>query len=139
MVPMLSFSPHRPWLLGAACAVALAIPIARAQTPAAEQQFPDVLGVQVRAAAPGVFNFDVKVSSPYDTPRRYADGFRVTTPSGEVLGERKLWHDHQSEQPFTRDLYAVKIRSGIPAVLVQARDKENGYGGAVVRVKLPGR
>jgi hypothetical protein len=138
MVPM-SFTRRRIGQLCAACAVALAASILHAQAPAAGQPFPDVLNVQVRAASEGVFNFDVTVSSPYDTPRRYADGFRVTTPSGEVLGERKLWHDHQGEQPFTRDLYGVKIRPGIPTVLVQARDQLNGYGGAVVRVALPGR
>ena len=138
MVPM-SPSNRRLWLLGAACAAALAIPIVHAQMPSAAPRFPDVLAVQVRAASAGVFNFDVKVSSPYDTPRRYADGFRVTTPEGEVLGERKLWHDHQGEQPFTRDLYGVKIPSGVSAVLVQARDQVHGYGGAMVRVGLPGR
>lgn len=98
-----------------------------------------MVGVQVRAAAPDVFNFDVTVSSPYDTPQRYADGFRVSTTAGEVLGERKLWHDHRGEQPFTRDLYAVRIAPGVQVVLVQARDQAHGYGGAVVRVVLPGR
>jgi hypothetical protein len=86
-----------------------------------------------------MFNFDVTISSPYDTPSRYADGFRVTTKEGEVLGERKLWHDHQSEQPFTRDLYSVKIPSKVKTVLVQARDQKYGYGGQVVEVGLPGR
>jgi hypothetical protein len=138
MVPM-SPSNRRLWLLGAACTVALTGPLAHTQTPPAEQRFPDVLAVQVRAASAGVFNFDVKVSSPYDTPQRYADGFRVTTPQGEVLGERTLWHDHQGEQPFTRDLHGVKIRTGVSTVLVQARDQVHGYGGAVVQVTLPGR
>jgi hypothetical protein len=105
----------------------------------AEQQFPDVLSAKVRATASGMFNFDVTISSPYDTPSRYADGFRVTTKEGEVLGERKLWHDHQSEQPFTRDLYLVKIPSNVKTVLVQARDQKYGYGGQVVEVGLPGR
>lgn len=104
-----------------------------------EQRFPDVLEVVVRAAAPGVFDFDVTVSSPYDTPSRYADGFRVSTTEGKVLGERKLMHDHQTEQPFTRDLYSVKIPEGITKVVVQARDQKYGYGGKTVAVMLPGR
>ncbi|WP_260295060.1 hypothetical protein [Sedimenticola hydrogenitrophicus] len=105
----------------------------------AEQQFPDVLSTKVRATSSGMFNFDVTISSPYDTPSRYADGFRVTTKDGEVLGERKLWHDHQSEQPFTRDLYSVKIPSNVKTVLVQARDQKYGYGRQIVEVGLPGR
>lgn len=105
----------------------------------AEPRFPDVIAVKVRASAPNVFDFDVTVSSPYDTPQRYADGFRVSTHSGEVFGERKLLHDHQDEQPFTRDLYSVKIPQAVKKVLVQARDQMHGYGGKVVEVTLPGR
>ena len=104
-----------------------------------EQQFPDVVSVKVGVAASGVFNFDVTISSPYDTPSRYADGFRVSTIEGKLLGERKLMHDHQDEQPFTRDLYSVKIPEGIKKVVVQARDQKYGYGGKTVEVMLPGR
>ncbi len=105
----------------------------------AEQRFPDVLKANVRAASDGKFDFDVTIASPYDTPSRYADGFRVTTKGGEVLGERRLWHDHQDEQPFTRDLHSVKIPPGVRTVLVQARDRKYGYGGRVVDIRLPGR
>ena len=104
-----------------------------------EQRFPNVVAVKVRASGPNLFDFDVTISSTYDTPQRYADGFRVYTPGNEVLGERKLLHDHQNEQPFTRDLYAVKIPQAVKTVLVQARDQKFGYGGKVVAVKLPGR
>jgi hypothetical protein len=104
-----------------------------------EQRFPDVIAVKVKVAAPGVFDFDVTVSSPYDTPARYADGFRVSNTEGKVLGERKLLHDHQTEQPFTRDLYSVKIPDGIAKVVVQARDQKYGYGGKTVEVLLPER
>jgi len=107
--------------------------------PQSEQRFPDVVSVEVKVAAPGVFDFDVTVSSPYDTPSRYADGFRVSTMEGKLLGERKLMHDHQTEQPFTRDLYSVKIPEGIKKVVVQARDQKYGYGGKTVEVMLPGR
>jgi hypothetical protein len=103
------------------------------------QRFPDILAVKVRASGPEVFDFDVTVSSPYDTPARYADGFRVTSLSGEVLGERKLLHDHQDEQPFTRDLHGLKIPRSIGQVVVQGRDLKFGYGGKSVQVQLPGR
>ena len=75
----------------------------------------------------------------YDTPSRYADAFRVSTPSGQVLGERKLLHDHQNEQPFTRDLHGVRIPASISIVMVRARDQKHGYGGKSVQVQLPGR
>ena len=104
-----------------------------------EQRYPDVLAAKVRSAGAEVFDFDVTISSPYDTPRRYADGFRVKTLEGKVLGERKLLHDHQDEQPFTRDLYGVKIPPAVKRVLVEARDRKYGYGGRIVEVALPGR
>lgn len=103
------------------------------------QQHPDVVAVQVRPSGPGRFDFDVTVSSPYDTPQRYADAFRVASLEGAVFGERKLLHDHADEQPFTRDLHGVAVPAGVRVVVVQARDSRFGYGGKAMDVALPGR
>jgi hypothetical protein len=129
--------PTRRHIALATCGLLAGSGFTSAQT--AVQQFPDVLSVKVKAVRAGVFDFDVTVSSPYDTAQRYADGFRVSTLNGKPLGERKLWHDHQDEQPFTRDLYGVSIPAGISKVRVQARDQKHGYGGKTVDVMLPGR
>jgi hypothetical protein len=123
-------------LLAGACAAARAP--AQARPPA--RLFPDIVAVEVRSAGPDTFDFDVTVSSPYDTPAHYADGFRVTSPAGDVVfGERKPLHDHQHEQPFTRDLHGVKVPKGVKLVVVQGRDQQSGYGGKSVQVALPGR
>lgn len=106
---------------------------------AQEQRFPDVVAVKVQPAGQNRFDFDVKISSPYDTPQRYADGFRVVGKDGRVYGERKLLHDHADEQPFTRGLYDVTIPADVKTVVVQARDQKHGYGGRTVEVALPGR
>lgn len=106
---------------------------------ATEQRFPDVVAVQVSSAGDGRFNFQVTLSSPYDTPQRYADAFRVMTEEGETLGVRELLHDHANEQPFTRGLSGVAIVPGITHVVVQGRDQEYGYGGETMTVELPGR
>ncbi len=106
---------------------------------AADTLFPDVLSAQVKARAPDTFDFDVTMSSPYDSAQRYADGFRAMGPDGAVLGVRKLLHDHASEQPFTRDLYGVKVPQGVRVVTIQGRDKVNGWGGKTQQVPLPGR
>jgi len=106
---------------------------------AAEQKYPDVIGVKVRVRDANVYDFDVTVSSPYDTAQRYADAFRAVDKDGKVFGERKLLHDHANEQPFTRDLYGVVVPSGVHAVVIQASDQEYGYGGKTVEVVLPGR
>ncbi len=113
---------------------------ASAQSPnTTEQKYPDVLAVKIRAQTAGRFDFDVTVSSPYDSPHRYADAFRVAGRDGQVYAERKLLHDHAGEQPFTRDLYGVTIPRGVRTVVVQARDQKYGYGGKAVEAALPGR
>ena len=111
---------------------------ARAADPAL-QKYPDVVAAKAQARGADSFDFDVTVSSPYDTPQRYADAFRVLGRDGTVFGERILLHDHAGEQPFTRDLYGVTIPRGIRSVTVQARDQKHGYGGKTVEVALPGR
>lgn len=103
------------------------------------QKYPDVVDVTVKPRGADIFYFDVTISSPYDTPQRYADAFRVVGKDGRVYGERKLLHDHENEQPFTRNLGDVKIPQGVRAVVVQARDQKYGYGGKTVDVALPGR
>ena len=104
-----------------------------------DQKYPDVVAVKVQARGSDTFNFDVTVSSPYDSPQRYADAFRVLGPQGEVYGERLLAHDHAGEQPFTRDLCGVKVPKGVRRVSVQGRDQRFGYGGKTSDVRLPGR
>lgn len=104
-----------------------------------EGKYPDILSAKVQQRGDNHFDFDVTVSSPYDTPERYADAFRVMSAEGAVFGERKLWHDHGDEQPFTRELYGVLIRAGIKNVVIQGRDQKYGYGGKTVTVALPGR
>ncbi len=103
------------------------------------QKHPDVIAAKVTARGADSFDFDVTLSSPFDTPERYADAFRVSGLDGQHYGERILLHDHQNEQPFTRDLYGVKIPTGIKAVVVQGRDQKHGYGGKTLVVALPGR
>lgn len=127
------------WLIGLAmlCIDPVGSAAASAATPS--QKFPDVVAVKVRPGGPGRFDFDVTVSSPYDTAARYADAFRVSGKDGTVFGERRLLHDHADEQPFTRDLYGVAVPAGVRVVVVEARDSANGYGGKSMEVLLPGR
>ncbi len=101
------------------------------------QKFPDVVKVEASPEDGGTFAFDVTMSSPYDSPDRYADGWRVVGPDGEVYGEMTLTHDHASEQPFTRTQSGVEIPDGVATVTVEGRDQENGYGGGTQTVDLP--
>jgi hypothetical protein len=98
--------------------------------------FPDVVGATAQLAADGTWTFSATLSSPYDTPERYADGWRVVGPDGTVYGERPLTHDHQSEQPFTRSQSGIEIPADVVEVTVEGRDQVSGWGGATVQVTL---
>jgi hypothetical protein len=61
----------------------------------------------------------------------------VLAPDGRLLGRRILFHPHETEQPFTRDLYGVRIPASMTHVTVRARHKPRGYDGATLDVVLP--
>jgi hypothetical protein len=102
-----------------------------------EQQFPDVLEVALSPTGDGRYDVAVTLSSPYDTPERYADGWRVMAPDGTVLGEHTLLHDHAAEQPFTRTQPGLAIPDDVDEVTLEGRDRANGFGGARVTVPVP--
>jgi hypothetical protein len=129
---------HRSLLLLLPTLLGLTLPAAHA-ADAASQKHPDVISAKAQPRGANRFDFDVTVSSPYDTPQRYADAFRVMGKDGTVYGERVLLHDHAAEQPFTRDLYGVVVPAGVRSVVAQARDLKNGWGGKTVEITLPGR
>lgn len=104
-------------------------------TPA--EQFPDIVDVEADFDdGDGTWSFSVTVSSPYDTPDRYADGWRVLGPDGEVYGEHTLAHDHANEQPFTRRQTGVEVPAEVDEVAIQGRDQANGFGGGTFTVDL---
>lgn len=100
-----------------------------------EQQYPDVVDVTVEKTG-NTFSFTVTISSPYDSPRRYADGWRVKDRNGTVYGEHTLMHDHADEQPFTRIQDGVRIPRDVSDVIVEGRDKRHGYGGKTKAVTV---
>jgi len=97
----------------------------------------DVVGVRVQRNSSGTYDFDVTVKSVDKGWAHYADAFEVLGPDGKVLGRRILYHPHETEQPFTRDLYGVRIPAGVKQVTVRARHKPKGYDGETMRVPLP--
>lgn len=100
------------------------------------QLFPDVIDAELSASG-DQFSISVTISSPYDSPDRYADGWRVMTVDGEVLAEHDLAHDHANEQPFTRSRGPFEIPGDVEVVVVEGRDLKNGYGGGTVEVPVP--
>ena len=68
----------------------------------------------------------------------YADAFEVLAPDGRLLATRTLHHPHVDEQPFTRSVNVV-VPNGVRSLTVRARDSVHGFGGAEVKIALPGR
>lgn len=99
----------------------------------------DVINVQVRAVSKSVFNLDVTIRSKDTGWERYADKIEALAPDGAILGTRVLEHPHDTEQPFTRDLYDLVVPAGIAKVTVRAHFRPSGYDGAAMTVALPGR
>jgi hypothetical protein len=114
---------------------ATSVPAATTGAAAEAQQFPEIVEATATGNG-GTWTFEVTVSSPYDTPERYADGWRVLGPDGTVYGEHELTHDHAAEQPFTRTQEGVAIPDGIDEVTIEGRDLVNGYGGPTVTVQI---
>lgn len=108
-----------------------------AATAAGEQRHPDIVEVEISPAGASTFDLAVTVSSPYDTPQRYADGWRVVAPDGAVLGTHTLMHDHAAEQPFTRTQTGVEIPAEVGEVTVEGRDQRYGFGGGTVTIDVP--
>ncbi len=97
----------------------------------------DVVGVKPTRESGNSWRFDVTVKSNDKGWDYYADAFEVLTPDGKLLGRRILYHPHETEQPFTRELTGVKIPPEIKQVVVRARHKPRGYDGATMTVRLP--
>ncbi|MDO5513532.1 hypothetical protein [Corynebacterium sp.] len=135
VVPLL-FSTAASVLVACADDTDAPAPASPESAAADSQEYPDILEAELTASG-DEFRISVTVSSPYDTPERYADGWRVLTPEGDVLAEHDLAHDHQNEQPFTRSRGPFAIPDDVDEVVVEGRDQDNGYGGDTVTVPVP--
>ncbi|CAN5683396.1 hypothetical protein BH24ACT22_BH24ACT22_20130 [soil metagenome] len=101
------------------------------------QKYPDVREAELESSGGDTWSLSVTISSPYDSPERYADGWRVLSPNDEVLGKHELMHDHASEQPFTRSQTGLEIPQDVQKITVEGRDLKNGYGGKTVSISVP--
>jgi hypothetical protein len=102
----------------------------------AARRFPDVVDAELERDG-DAWRLSATLSSPYDSPERYADAFRARTEDGTVLGVRELLHDHANEQPFTRSLDGLEIPDDVERIVVEGRDLEHGWGGETVTVDVP--
>lgn len=79
---------------------------------------------------------DVTLRHPDTGWDHYADGWRIETPEGTILGTRELVHPHVNEQPFTRSLGGVAIPDNTNAVRIRARCLIDGWSDATAKLRL---
>ena len=99
----------------------------------------DVIRAMFERRANGLYDFDVTVRSKDTGWDRYADRIEVLAPDGTVLATRVLFHPHDDEQPFTRDVAEVRVPRGVDRVRIRAHFKPTGYNGDVLEVRLGAR
>lgn len=97
---------------------------------------PDVVAVSLQPQG-AQWRVDVTLAHPDSGWDHYADGWRVETEDGTVLGTRDLLHPHETEQPFTRSLAGVSIPANTARVMIRARCNIDGWASETTLVALP--
>lgn len=105
-------------------------------TCAAHADHPVVEDATARRAG-DAWNFSVTLTHPDTGWDHYADGWRVETPDGTVLGFRELLHPHINEQPFTRSLSGVALPEDLTDVRVRPRCNLDGWSDKTYNLQLP--
>ncbi len=82
------------------------------------------------------WRFDVTLEHPDTGWDHYADGWRIESNDGSVLGIRELVHPHENEQPFTRSLSGVSLPSGTSTVQIRARCNVDGWSTKTFKLDL---
>ncbi|VAW58827.1 hypothetical protein MNBD_GAMMA08-1281 [hydrothermal vent metagenome] len=83
-----------------------------------------------------VCKFDVTIRHADEGWEHFANGWKIYSSTGEVLGYRALAHPHVNEQPFTRSIRNVKIPPSIDTVILRANDSVHGESDRKYVIKL---
>jgi hypothetical protein len=81
---------------------------------------PDIVASQVAGS-----QVSVTLAHPDTGWDHYADGWRIETEDGTVVGTRELLHPHETEQPFTRSLRISDLPAG--PLFVRAKCSVDGW------------
>ena len=96
----------------------------------------DVIGVRTTRRGSDRVDFAVTVRSRDTGWDRYADRLEAVGSDGRVMGERTLEHPHVDEQPFTRDLWGVRVQEPT-RIVIRVHFKPTGFRGATKVVTVP--
>jgi len=83
-----------------------------------------------------ICKFSVTLSHADEGWEHFANGWKILTPAGEVIGFRALTHPHVNEQPFTRSIRNIKIPTTTDTVIFLANDSVHGESDRKYIIKL---
>lgn len=82
------------------------------------------------------WTISVTLSHPDTGWDHYADGWRVETAAGDILGTRILHHPHVNEQPFTRSLPAITLPADLDTIHIRAKCSIDGWSNSTTPLPL---
>jgi len=80
--------------------------------------------------------FDVTISHADEGWTHFANGWKIFSVEGELLGHRALVHPHVKEQPFTRSIRNIRIPPSVDTVILKANDSVHGESDRKYVLKL---
>jgi len=83
-----------------------------------------------------ICKFSVTISHADEGWSHFANGWKIFTPAGELIGHRALAHPHVNEQPFTRSVRGIKIPPSVDTVVLRANDSVHGESDRKYVMKL---
>ena len=81
---------------------------------------PQIVGTKVSGG-----RVSVTLAHPDTGWDHYADGWRIETEDGTIIGTRELLHPHVEEQPFTRSLTVNDLPTG--SLYIRAKCSVDGW------------
>lgn len=87
----------------------------------------EIVGADFQRQQDGSWTINVALLHADDGWNHYADLWRLVDSEGNVLGERKLLHPHDDEQPFARSTSGVRIPKDSTALFLEAHDSVHGW------------
>ncbi|MCL6416798.1 hypothetical protein MIB92_14145 [Aestuariirhabdus sp. Z084] len=98
---------------------------------------PTPVSATIESQGSGFFTISVTLKHADEGWEHYANRWEVLDGEGNILATRTLLHPHVNEQPFTRNLSAVRLPNSLDTIYIRAHDSKHGYGRRKIKLAVP--